>query len=150
MAAPHLSVRVHFVWSTRGRVPVLSPAWCQRLYSHLGSLAGQKGAALIAAGGMPDHIHLLVSLPENLAIRDLVDTLKTESAAWVRTTWLPRTNFAWQENYGAFGVSKSLEAKVIRYIQGQECYHRTMGFQSEFRSLLERHGIEYGEEGLWD
>lgn len=150
MATKHLSVRIHFVWSTVGRIPVLAPAWRERLYSFFGSIADSRGASLIAAGGTPDHIHLLVAMPPTLAIADFVGNVKTESATWVKSAYLPRTNFSWQEGYGAFGVSKSLEAQVIRYIGNQEKHHRTVGFQAEFRSLLDKHGIEYEEEGLWE
>ena len=57
--------------------------------------------------------------------------------------------FAWQAGYGAFTVSRSAMDSVVAYIDNQEEHHRTMTFQEEFRSLLDRHGIEY-DERFWD
>jgi putative transposase len=51
--------------------------------------------------------------------------------------------FAWQEGYGAFGVSKSNIAVVVRYIQDQERHHKKMSFEQEFIALLKKHGLEY-------
>ncbi len=150
MGGEHLSVRIHFVWSTVGRVPVLTPTWAPRLYQHMRDSADDIGATVLAVGGMPDHVHLLVAMPPTLAIGDFVDRIKTKSGTWLRSTFRPRTNFRWQENYGAFSVSKSLEPQVIRYIQNQPRHHRTVGYQAEFRALLEKHGVEYDESTVWE
>jgi REP element-mobilizing transposase RayT len=37
----------------------------------------------LAAGGMPDHIHLLVSLSREIAVAELVRTIKAASSKWV-------------------------------------------------------------------
>jgi len=53
------------------------------------------------------------------------------------------TRFAWQEGYGAFGVSKSNIDAVVRYINDQERHHKKMSFEDEFIGLLEKNGMEY-------
>jgi hypothetical protein len=52
-------------------------------------------------------------------------------------------NFAWQQGYGAFGVSKSNMPAVLRYIRTQEQHHKMMTFEVEFTTLLDKHGIAY-------
>jgi len=52
-------------------------------------------------------------------------------------------NFAWQEGYGAFSVSSSNIAAVIRYIGNQEAHHRKISFEDEFISLLKRHKMPF-------
>jgi len=59
-------------------------------------------------------------------------------------------DFAWQEGYGAFSVSKSEEARVERYIRNQEHHHRKRTFKEELIGLLEKHGIEYDKRHVWD
>jgi putative transposase len=56
----------------------------------------------------------------------------------------------WQEGYGAFSVSKSNVASVVKYIERQETHHRRRTFQQEFVRFLERHDVEYDPEGLWE
>jgi len=58
-------------------------------------------------------------------------------------------NFASQEGYGAFSVSSSNLAAVIRYIRNQQKHHRKFTFEEEFRAILRRHGIEYAPRDLF-
>ena len=57
--------------------------------------------------------------------------------------------FAWQDGYGAFTVSKSNLPDVIQYIENQREHHRKKTFQEEYREFLRKHGIEYDERYLW-
>jgi len=59
-------------------------------------------------------------------------------------------SFAWQTGYGAFTVSHSRADRVRAYIKNQEEHHRNKPFQEEFREMLQKHGIEFKEEDLWD
>ena len=59
-------------------------------------------------------------------------------------------DFAWQDGYGAFTVSKSQVPDLIGYIEKQREHHRTRTYQDEYRLLLDRHGIEYDERYIWD
>ena len=104
----------------------------------------------VEIGGMPDHVHILVSLPATLSIAQALQLLKGASSRWVHETFPEHRRFQWQEKYGAFGVSVSLLDKTIRYIQSQEQHHRHTTFQEEFLALLKRHRIEYDERYLWD
>ena len=58
--------------------------------------------------------------------------------------------FQWQKGYGAFSVSKSGEAKVIKYIGNQKEHHRTETYQEELVEFLTRHGVDYDARYLWD
>jgi REP element-mobilizing transposase RayT len=104
----------------------------------------------IEIGGVPDHVHLLVSLPSTLSIAKALQLLKGGSSKWVHDTFPEHQQFVWQVKYGAFGVSVSLLDKVIQYIRTQAEHHRKMTFQEEFVALLKKHQIEYDERYLWD
>ena len=58
-------------------------------------------------GGVEDHCHILVSLPSTLAIAKAIQLLKGGSSLWVRETFPPQSDFAWQEGYGAFSLGVS-------------------------------------------
>lgn len=149
MAGRHVSMLVHFVWSVKERRPLLNEVWRPRLFSYLGGVMRKKNAKILRAGGMADHIHLLVSLPSTLSLADAVNAAKANSSRWIHETIPDRRAFAWQEGYGAFSVSKSAEGRVTTYIDRQAEHHRRMGFQDEFRGLLKKHGIEFDEKYLW-
>lgn len=150
MAGKHLSVGIHFIWSTAGREPWIVRAWHERLSGYLGGVAREKNAKLIGAGCMPDHIHLYVSLPSTITLADLVSALKANSSRWIHETFPGQKAFAWQKGYGAFSVSKSGEEQLLEYIRQQEEQHRHRSFKEEYLSFLERYGVEYDERYVWD
>jgi putative transposase len=150
MAGKYLSLMIHFVWSTTGRKPFLSPDWQHRMYSYIGRVLKNKKAALICAGGTRNHVHLYASLPSTITIAEMVNFMKSNLSRWVHENCPHLKAFAWQDGYGAFSVSKSAEQKLIEYIENQEVHHRKRDFKEEFLNLLEGHGIEYDEKYLWD
>ena len=63
---------VHFVFSTKGREPWVRGEWADRLYAYAGGIVHTEKCQLLAAGGMPDHVHLLVSVGRTIALADLM------------------------------------------------------------------------------
>ena len=143
MAGKHLSLLVHFVWSTAGREPWIGADWQDDLYGYIGGIMKKKHARLICAGGMFDHIHLYASLPSTISIADFVNVVKSNSSRWTHESFSKRRGFAWQEGYGAFSVSASQTAEVIRYIENQASHHAKRSYEDEFLELLKRYGVQY-------
>jgi REP element-mobilizing transposase RayT len=150
VAGKHISVLVHFVWSTAGREPWLDVEWRDRLYGYLGGVLEHRRARLIRAGGINDHIHLYVSMPSTETLADLVRAMKANSSRWIHETSPNLRAFAWQKGYGAFSVSKSAEGRLLEYIRNQEEHHRRHSFKEEFVMFLEKHQVEYDERYLWE
>ena len=150
MAGKHISLLVHFIWSTAGREPWIGEDWREQLHSYIGGIARNKNARLLAAGGMHDHIHLYASLPSTISLAEFMNAVKSNSSRWVHETFPNRRGFAWQEGYGAFSVSKSEEPNVIKCIRDQKEHHQKHSFKDEFLRFLERYEIDYDESYLWD
>ncbi len=149
MAGRFVCNLIHLVWSTNGRRSWIAETWEQDLYRYLGGIAKNKGATLMAAGGMPDHLHLLISMPPNVHISELVNALKSNSSRWIHNEITGMKIFRWQEGYGGFSVSRSNEKSVADYISNQKRHHQLRDFKSEFLQLLTRHGIEFDEKFIW-
>ena len=139
----------HLVFSTKNRVPLIDPDLTQRLYGYIGGIVDNAGGRLAAAGGMPDHVHLIVSLGKTMSMADTVRLIKSNSSGWVHDTFPEMRRFAWQTGYGGFAVSYSNLDQVKQYIDNQQEHHRKRSFKEEFVALLKRHNIEYDEEYLW-
>ncbi|CAN5737519.1 hypothetical protein BH18ACI4_BH18ACI4_13990 [soil metagenome] len=92
---------------------------------------------------------LYTSLPSTISVADFVNALKANSSAWIHDSFPRLRGFAWQEGYGAFSVSKSDEALVMRYVKDQEKHHKKRTFKEEFLSLLEKHEIDYDPRYIW-
>jgi len=100
--------------------------------------------------GVDDHVHLLLGAPETMAPSKAAQLIKGGSSAWIHTEFPNLRNFAWQDGYGAFTVSKSGLSEVKNYILNQREHHQRRTFKEEFLALLKRHEIEYDERYLWD
>lgn len=141
---------VHLIFSTKNREPLIEESWAQRLYDYVGGIAQKQGSVLVGAGGMPDHIHLLVSLSKQLSIADQVRDLKANSSGWVHANLPEFRHFAWQSGYAAFSVSQSSVGRVLRYIKNQKQHHRKRSFQEEYLAFLKKHHVEYDERYVFD
>jgi REP element-mobilizing transposase RayT len=140
----------HIVFSTKDRRPMIGDDIRERLYEYIGGILVENKSRLVAAGGMPDHIHLLGSISKELSISDAMRLVKTNSSKWVHETFPEYSSFAWQAGYGAFSVSFSNLDSVKEYIANQAIHHRKIGFKEEFIALLKRHEIEFDERYLWE
>jgi len=143
------SLHCHIVFSTKNRQPFIASEVQPRLYEYLGGILRNESCPLIAAGGIPDHVHLLLSLCRTKAVADVVRVVKANSSSWMRTEKGVR-EFQWQAGYGAFAVSFSQLDQLKSYLAKQEEHHQTKGFQDEFREILRRNAIEWDERYVWD
>jgi len=149
MANTYFQLLYHVVWSTKNRLPLIQPAFKERLYEYIGGTLRQKNCCLVEIGGMPDHIHLLVAIPPKQSISEITRNVKSSTAYWLNHKVLKNSKFGWQDGYGVFTVSSSNQNTVKRYIQNQEEHHRKRTFKEEFLALLNAHHISFDERYLW-
>ena len=139
----YLDLRIHIIFATKHRQPLIHAEWRERLHGYLGGTLNGLGAAPLAIGGTEDHVHLLVALRGNHSVADLVRETKKASTTWTRQEMGVRS-FTWQEGYAAFSVGSEKEA-VVHYIRNQEAHHQTRSSSEELRTLLEDAGVEIDE-----
>ena len=98
---------------------------------------------MVAVGGMPNHVHLLIAVPPAMALSVAIQKLKANSSRWMGEQGL---SFEWQKGYAAFSVSPSSVEVVTRYIRNQEQHHRVRTFEEEFIALLKKCGLAYDKD----
>ena len=150
MAGTYTNLLYHLVFSTKNRIPLISDALQEDLYSYIGGIIRGEGGVLLEIGGMSDHVHLVTELKPTKSVSEMLNRIKAKSSKWVNAEKLKMRKFGWQDGYAAFSVSESQVASVRRYVREQEEHHRKLSFQEEFRSLLDKHGVEFEERYLWD
>ena len=148
MANTYVNNILHIVFHTKPQGISLAPNDLDRIHKYIGGIVKGTGAVLIEIGGMPDHVHLLVSLPKTMALSDFVRNIKAESSRWIKGVSPFYRSFSWQEGYGAFSVSTSIVPRVVNYIRNQESHHKVQTFMDEYKSFLKAHGIDYDERYL--
>lgn len=149
MPSSYTCLHYHVIFGTKDRRPSITDDIRSRLYDYMGGILAREKGILLAAGGMPDHVHLLASLSAQSAVSDILRVVKTNSSKWIHETFSDHRGFGWQDGYGAFTVSPSNLSRVKRYIAEQEEHHRRVTFQEEFIAFLKRHGIPYDERYIW-
>ena len=150
MANTYSSLNIHYVFSTKNRVPMIVGDVKDRLWAFMGGIARENGMKARCIGGIADHAHLLISMPTTLSIAKGIQLIKGGASTWIHETFPEMEHFAWQEGYGAFSVSASHLAETIAYIENQEEHHRHKSFQEEYLAFLKKHEIDYNEKYLWD
>lgn len=150
MAHTFTNLRTHIIFSPKDRLPVITADLKTRLFAYLGGIIRDLNGKAIIVGGTADHVHLLLSMTPTLSISETLRLLKANSSRWVNRERSTKQAFAWQSGYGAFSVSESSAAAVVKYIQSQEEHHKRVSFQEEFVAFLKKNGITYDERYLWE
>ena len=145
MAHTHNLTYIHCVFSTKRRLPLIPEP--EKVWSTLREVARTSKIKLLAVGGTKNHVHLLVSVPPTRSVSEVIRDLKCNSSLRIRK-W--NRVFSWQDGYGSMSVSPSAIASVRRYIERQPEHHATKSFEEEYTSILERAGVKYDPEYVFD
>ncbi|MCQ2284018.1 MAG: IS200/IS605 family transposase [Bacteroidales bacterium] len=118
----------------------------RELYAYMLGFVKNQNAKLIRIGGMPDHIHLFVSLPTTTTVANFVQGLKISSSKWLKANKdFPAFN-GWGKEYAAFTYSNRDMDMIINYIKNQKEHHKRTTFADEYRAFLLENGLEIREE----
>ena len=118
-------IYLHLVWATHKRKALLTEDIERAVYRCIESEAHRSGCVVLAIGGMPDHVHLLVQVPSTVSAAALAKQVKGVSSTMVRDRMELEEPFRWQENYAAFSVSRSHLTRVMDYVKNQKARHAT-------------------------
>jgi putative transposase len=146
---PFIKVYIHFVWSTKNRVPYLATKEIrQKMWQHIRENARKKGIFVDFVNGYLEHCHCLVSLNSDQTIEKVMQLIKGEFSYWINRqdffTKLPTdlSMFEWQEEYFAVSVSESMIERTRNYIKNQEAHHAKKTFEQEYNELISRYGFQ--------
>jgi len=112
-----------------------------RLRQHLGAvlreLARQKECTVEEGHLLPDHVHMLLSIPPKYAVAQVVGFVKGKSAIHIARTYLGRHQNCLGQHFWARGYYVSTvgrdEASIREYIQKQREEDRRLDQLTMFR-----------------
>ena len=113
----------HFVWATRKREHFITPDIERELYRCLRHLCEEAHVQIHALNGMPDHVHLVVTLPTTLAPSVLMHDIKGASAHLINHLPEAKGCLYWQEGYGWLTFTQDDLPRIIRYVERQKDRH---------------------------
>jgi len=128
-------INLHIVWRTKNNEPVLTDHVENRCHHYLKHRALESPHVIVhAVDGMPDHVHLAVSVPPTLLISEWIGQLKGASSHYINHEICNRAVLHWQSGYGVVCFGKKDLPWVVRYIENQKRHHAS----GEIHDRLER------------
>ena len=116
---PYYRLFYHFVWATKHRLPLISPANRTIIYQTIRAKVEEKSGVVHALNGMEDHVHLVVTVPPKQALSAFIGPVKGASSRAASRI----EPFEWQDEYSVLSVSESHLAIVVRYVDHQQQHH---------------------------
>ena len=150
MANTYTQLYVQIIFSPRGRQNLIRNRIKNDIYKYIVGIIKKKNQKPMIINGMPDHVHIFLGLSPDIAISDLVRDIKSNSTNFINDNKLIQGKFSWQKGFGAFTYSKSQVPMVVRYIKNQEEHHRRKTFKEEYLELLEKFGVDYKRQYLFE
>ena len=116
--------KYHVVFIPKYRKKTLYGELRQRLGDVFRTLAKQKECQVVEGHLMPDHVHMLISIPPKYSVAQVIGYIKGKSAIHVARTFFDhKRNFVgqhfWARGYFFSTVGRD-EATIREYIRNQE------------------------------
>jgi putative transposase len=119
----YTEIYFHFVWATKGREAMITPAVQTVLYPYILGVCRDRGIHVYALGGMYDHVHLACNLTTTLTVADLVKQIKGGAAHLVNHLPDEMASLRWQPGYGALTFTVRDLKRIISYVDHQAQHH---------------------------
>ena len=131
---PYWQLFYHIVWSTKERLPLLTPDVETDILNLLRSKAIGLGATVFGLNGVLDHVHMVVAIPPKIAVAKFIGQIKAVASTKFNKSGVSEIAFFWQEEYGVFSFDGKRLPNYIVYVKRQKEHHA----QGTIIPILER------------
>jgi REP element-mobilizing transposase RayT len=138
------------VFSTKYRRKTLAKPGREQLFRYIWGILDSRRCKLFRINCVEDHMHIVFSLHQSVALAQLVQDIKVGSSLYIKRNKLFPEFTAWQTGYGAFTYSAEARRNLIRYVMNQEAHHARKNFKKEYVQLLREQEVEFEEGRLFE
>ena len=135
----------HIVFRTYCSKPTIPIEHERKLYAYIYRIAKNLRCQTYRIGGIPNHIHIFVSLPPSLSLAFFMQRIKTDSSKWLKAN----NNFpdfcGWGREYAGFSYNLRDKDMIVNYITHQKEHHQKLTFVEEYRAFLQENGVTIDE-----
>jgi REP element-mobilizing transposase RayT len=86
---------------------------------------------------MPDHVHLVCSVPPRLAVAEVLDKVKGASAHYINHLPDREHTLYWQAGYGVLTFARKDLARIVKYVENQKRHHEENALWPSLEKLAE-------------
>ena len=94
MANTFTQLYIHYVFAVQNRISLIHEKWKIELYKYISGIIEQQEHKLFAINGMPDHMHILISMNPKQSASDLMYHIKRSSSLWINDNKLAAGKFS--------------------------------------------------------
>ena len=138
----YTSLLYHLIIRTKYCIPAINEENEDKLYGYLYGIARNRKSLIFNMNGMPDHVHVLISLSPEIALSAFMRELKAYSSKWIKESGLFPEFVGWGNGYGAFTRSMCAKSEVSKYIDNQKIHHAKCSLRDEYTEFMCQHGLE--------
>jgi Transposase and inactivated derivatives len=136
----------HIIFRTKNSARTISLHESEELYRYIWGIIKNKNGKLLRINGMEDHVHILSDLPPTIALADYVREIKASSSHWLQGNPNFPAFVGWAEGYAVLTYAWRDRDMIVDYIKNQRNHHKQTDFITEYRQLLEEHGVTIDEK----
>ena len=117
-------LKYHLVWITKYRKPVLRGEIGRRVRDLIRQTCVQLDVQILSGAVQPDHVHLLVSVPPNVSVSNLMQRIKGRSSHKIMQEYNEMRRQFWGRHFWARGYFAASSGNVTdemikQYIEQQ-------------------------------
>ncbi|MCC8038947.1 MAG: IS200/IS605 family transposase [Bacteroidales bacterium] len=133
----------HVVFGTYFRRNVIPLQYRRELYNYMAGIAKNIRCEIWEAGGISDHVHILLRLHQDVALSFAVARIKQSSSRWMgENPHFPKWE-KWAGEYYAGSFSYKDIDTARHYVTTQDEHHLGRDFMSELQNLIEKSGLTW-------
>ena len=139
----------HIVLRTYQGTAPITETYERDLYRYIYGFCKHHQCMLYRINGMPDHIHMLISLHPTIAVASFVHDLKIATNKFMSDHRDRFPEFIkWERGYCALTYAEADKQRVINYIIRQKEHHKKTSVRDELIAQLIDAKVEYDEHYL--
>ncbi len=142
-------IYIHTIWHIKSYAVEIKPEHREGLYANIATTLKEMECIPISINGTGNHVHVLMVLSKNYALKDIIARIKRTTSYWMKNLETYYSGFVWQSGYSAFSVSQSVVDTTRAYINNQEEHHKRMSFEQELKRFLDLYGVNYDPKYLF-
>ena len=136
----------HIILRTSRSQRTITEQYERNLYRFLYGFMTEQKMEVFRIGGMPDHIHILASIPPTVSIAQVVGEMKRSSSIYMKGERHKFPNFeGWSKSYAIFSYSQKDKENIVNYIQHQKEHHKKHSLEDELRTIFQEQNIPINE-----
>lgn len=138
----------HIVFATKYRERTIVVEHKRKLYEYIYGILKNHKCYVHRINGMADHVHILVDIHPNIALSDLVKSVKQSSSVWLGKSPLFPSFDRWADGYYAVSIGVDGIEACKQYIIGQEQHHAYHGLDEEIKQISRYNGLSYHSDDM--